>query len=105
MHQNPKLARSEGIKGILLPGRAIIARAEGEMTQLEAFSGNIMLLYGIDGDDNWKNRHTRFLNEAYVGDKLEVEYYVSDKREENTGGYVFCQLIFRLSIYVITNLS
>ena len=87
LHQNPQLAKNEGIKGILLPGRAIIARAEGEMTQLEAFSGNIMLLYGMDGDDNWNNRHTRFLNEAYVGDMLEVMYYVSDKREENTGRY------------------
>ena len=33
----------EGIKGTLLPGRAIIARAEGEMTRLDIFSGSIML--------------------------------------------------------------
>jgi len=32
LHQKPELAKKEGIKGVLLPGRAILARAEGEMT-------------------------------------------------------------------------
>ena len=75
LHENPELAAKEGIKNTtLLPGRAIIARAEGEMTRLDIFSNNIMLLYGMDGDPSWDNRHTRFLAEVYAGDELEVEY-------------------------------
>ena len=81
LHQKPELAAKEGIKGTLLPGRALLARAEGVMTQLDVFSKNIMLLYGMDGDPKWNNRNTRFLEEAYAGDELEVEYHVSDKRE------------------------
>lgn len=73
---------------MLLPGRAILARAEGEMTRLDEFSNNIMLLYGMDGDTSWDNRNTRFLGEVLVGDDLEVEYRVSDKKEGNgTGSY------------------
>ena len=81
LHENPELAAKEGIKGTLLPGRAIIARAEGEMTRLDIFSNNIMLLYGMDGDPSWNNRHTRFLAEVYAGDELEVEYSISDKKD------------------------
>jgi acyl dehydratase len=81
LHEKPELAAKEGIKGTLLPGRAIIARAEGEMTRLDIFSNNIMLLYGMDGDPKWDNRHTRFLGEVYAGDKLEVEYSISGKKE------------------------
>jgi acyl dehydratase len=87
LHQKPDLAKKEGINGTLLPGRAVLARAEGEMTQLEEFSDNIMLFYGMDGDPQWDNRQTRFLAQAYVGDEHEVEYTISDKREENTGRY------------------
>ena len=50
LHEKPELAAKEGIHGTLLPGRAIIARAEGQMTHLDIFSDNIMLLYGMDGD-------------------------------------------------------
>jgi acyl dehydratase len=82
LHENPELAAKEGIKDItLLPGRAIVARAEGEMTHLDAFSNSIMLLYGMDGDPTWGNRHTRFLSEVYAGDELEVEYSISDKED------------------------
>jgi acyl dehydratase len=81
LHENAELAAKEGIKGnTLLPGRAIMARAEGEMTRLDIFSSNIMLLYGMDGDPKWDNRHTRFLGEVYAGDELEVEYCISDKK-------------------------
>jgi len=63
LHEDPELASKEGIKNItLIPGRAIIARAEGEMTRLDLFANNIMLLYGMDGDPTWNNRHTRFLS-------------------------------------------
>jgi hypothetical protein len=37
LHKKPELATREGIKSTLLPGRAIIARAEGEMTRLDIF--------------------------------------------------------------------
>jgi hypothetical protein len=84
LHERPELAATEGIKGTLLPGRAIIARAEGEMTCLDIFSGSIMLLYGMDGDPNWDNRHCRFLGEVYAGDELEV---ASDKKEGNSENY------------------
>ena len=88
LHQKPELAAKEGIKGTLLPGRALLARAEGVMTQLDVFSNNIMLLYGMDGDPKWNNRNTRFFEEAYAGDELEVEYHGSDKREgTNTERY------------------
>jgi acyl dehydratase len=82
LHENPELAAKEGIKSTtLLPGRAIVARAEGQMTRLDAFSNSIMLLYGMDGDPEWGNWHTRFLAEVYAGDELEVEYSVSDKKD------------------------
>jgi acyl dehydratase len=82
LHENPELAAKEGIKSTtLLPGRAIVARAEGQMTRLDAFANNIMLLYGMDGDPTWENRHTRFLAEVYAGDELEVEYSISDKKD------------------------
>jgi hypothetical protein len=35
------------------------------MTRLKEFSENAMLLYGMDGDPDWENRHTRFLAEVY----------------------------------------
>jgi acyl dehydratase len=85
LHENPELAAKEGIKTTgLLPGRAIIVRAEGEMTRLDIFSNSIMLLYGMDGDPKWDNRHTRFLAEVYAGDDLEVEYSISDKKGEES---------------------
>src|SRR2546428_1247755 len=87
LHEKPELAAKEGIKGTLLPGRAIIARAEGEMTRLDIFSDSIMLLYGMDGDPMWNNRQTRFLGEVYAGDELEVEYSISDKKDGNYEWY------------------
>ena len=87
LHEKPELALKEGIKGTLLPGRAIIARAEGEMTCLDIFSDSIMLLYGMDGDLNWDNRHTRFMGEVYAGEELEVEYSISNKVEGNSERY------------------
>jgi len=64
-----------------------IARAEGEMTRLDIFSDSIMLLYGMDGDPNWDNRHTRFMGEVYAGDELQVEYSISNKVEGNSERY------------------
>lgn len=33
---------------------------------------------------SWNNRHTRFLNEVYAGEELEVEYSISDKKGEES---------------------
>ncbi|MGI0020616.1 MAG: MaoC family dehydratase [Nitrososphaera sp.] len=86
LHENPELAAKEGITDVLLPGRSIIARAEGEMTRLPAFSDCIMLLYGMDGDSGWGGRQTRFMREAYAGEALEVRYTVVNKKEEKDYG-------------------
>ena len=86
LHGDPDLARREGITGILLPGRSIIARAEGEMTRLPEFSDCIMLLYGMDGDPGWEGRHTRFLGEVYPGEELSVRYVISSKKQDRGFG-------------------
>lgn len=93
--ENPQLAEKEGIGGIMLPGRSIIARAEGEMTRLPAFSDCVMLLYGMDGDPAWSNRHTRFLGEVNAGDELEVKYAVSEKKDDK--GYGILAIDFEIS--------
>jgi len=95
LYENPQLAEKEGIRGMMLPGRSIIARAEGEMTRLPAFSDCIMLLYGMDGDPNWNNRNTRFLGEVYAGEDLEVKYTVSEKKEDK--GYGILAVDFEIT--------
>ena len=95
LHENPEIAEKEGIRGIMLPGRSIVARAEGEMTRLPAFSDCIMLLYGMDGDSNWNNRNTRFLGEVYAGEDLEVKYTISDKKEDK--GYGILAVDFEIT--------
>ncbi|MDN5847054.1 MAG: hypothetical protein L0H53_12360 [Candidatus Nitrosocosmicus sp.] len=98
LHENPELALNEWIKSdTLLPGRAIIARAEGEMTRLDIFSNSIMLLYGMDGDPTWSNRNTRFIGEVNAGEELEVEYIISDKNgEKNREKYGILSIDFRI---------
>ncbi|HXV45427.1 MAG TPA: MaoC family dehydratase [Nitrososphaera sp.] len=95
LHENPQLAEKEGIRGTMLPGRSIIARAEGEMTRLPEFSDCIMLLYGMDGDPAWSSRHTRFLGEVYAGEELKVKYTVSEKKEDR--GYGILAIDFEVS--------
>lgn len=95
LHENPELARKEGISGIMMPGRSLIARAEGEMTRLPEFADRIMLLYGMDGDPGWEGRHTRFLGEVYAGEELQVRYVVSGKKEER--GYGILAIDFEIS--------
>ena len=41
----------------IVSGRAIISRMEGEFTRLRQIYGNMIVLYGTDGDTKWKNRH------------------------------------------------
>lgn len=95
LHEKPELAASEGIKGVLIPGRAVIARAEGEMTRLPAFSDCVMLLYGMDGDSEWGGRQTRFLGEVYAGQGLDVKYTVAGKKDE--GGYGILRIDYEIS--------
>jgi acyl dehydratase len=95
LHENPQLAEKEGIRGTMLPGRSIIARAEGEMTRLPEFSDGIMLLYGMDGDPAWSSRHTRFLGEVYAGEELKVKCTVSEKKEYR--GYGILAIDFEVS--------
>ena len=107
LHENPELAEKEGIKGVMLPGRSILARAEGEMTRLPEFADCVMLLYGMDGDPAWSGRHTRFLGEVYAGEKLEARYTVSDKREDKGYGIlaIDCEVSKAGSLVVISRKS
>ena len=95
LHENAELAAQEGIKGVLLPGRSVIARAEGEMTHLPEFSDCVMLLYGMDGDPRWAGRQTRFLGEVYAGDALDAKYTIVSKKEEK--GYGILRVDYEIS--------
>ena len=46
----------------MVSGRAILSRMEGEFTRLSQIYGNHIVFLGTDGDPEWKNRNTRFLN-------------------------------------------
>lgn len=65
----------------IVSGRAIIARMEGEFTRLSQIYGNMILLYGMDGDPSWENRHTRFLKPLHVDEILKIKFTVSDKKD------------------------
>ncbi len=65
----------------IVSGRAILARLEGEFTRLEEMYGNIIILYGMDGEPLWKNRHARFLKPLYADEKLEIKFKISEKTE------------------------
>jgi hypothetical protein len=65
----------------IVSGRAIIARMEGEFTRLSQIYGNMILLYGMDGDPNWENRNARFLKPLHTDEILKIKFIVSDKKE------------------------
>ena len=65
----------------VISGRAIISRMEGEFTRLRQIYGNYIVLYGIDGDGEWKNRQTRFVRPVYTDQVLRLKYTISDKRD------------------------
>ena len=67
----------------MVSGRAILSKMEGEFTRLEEMYGNLLIFYGVDGDQNWNNRQTRFLKPLYTGDKLKIKFTISEKREIN----------------------
>ena len=68
---------------IMVSGRAILSRMEGEFTKLEEMYGNLLIFYGIDGDPNWNNRQTRFLKPLFTDEKLKIKFRISEKRELN----------------------
>ena len=65
----------------VISGRAIISRMEGEFTRLRQIYGNYIVLYGIDGDLEWKNRQTRFLTPLYTDQVIRIKFTISDKKD------------------------
>lgn len=65
----------------IVSGRAIIARMEGEFTRLSQIYGNMILLYGMDGDASWENRNTRFLKPLHIEEILKIKFTLSDKKD------------------------
>jgi hypothetical protein len=94
--ENRELAKTEGITGSFLSGRSMIARVEGEMTRLDAFSDNVMMLYGMDGDPSWGYRQTRFLVEIHPREELLVKYIVSNKTDIDKRGYGILSMDFEV---------
>jgi hypothetical protein len=90
------LAVKEGIEGIFLSGRSILARAEGQMTRLDAFSDNVIMLYGMDGDPSWNYKQTRFVDVVHPGEELLVKYIISNKTEIDDRGYGILSIDFEI---------
>jgi len=67
----------------MVSGRAILSKIEGEFTKLEEMYGNLLILYGIDGDPSWNNRQTRFLKPLFTDEKLKIKFKISEKKELN----------------------
>ena len=65
----------------MVSGRAIISRMEGEFTRLRQIYGNLITLYGIDGDTDWENRQTRFVKPLYTDEVMKIKFTISDKKE------------------------
>lgn len=65
----------------IVSGRAVIARMEGEFTRLSQIYGNMILLYGMDGDPSWENRQTRFLKPLHIDEILKIKFTISDKKD------------------------
>ena len=68
-------------EGRVISGRAIISRMEGEFTRLRQIYGNYIVLYGIDGDEKWKNRQSRFLRPLYTDQVIRLKFTISDKKD------------------------
>ena len=86
--------RFSGIKNVLyenkkdterkiVSGRAILAKMEGEFTRLKEMYGNLLIFYGMDGDPDWKGRHTRFLKPLYTDENLKMKFTISEKSDLN----------------------
>ena len=65
----------------VVSGRAMISRMEGEFTRLRQIYGNLIMLYGIDGDKGWEGRQTRFLKPLYTDQILKLKFTISEKKD------------------------
>ena len=65
----------------IVSGRAMISRMEGEFTRLRQIYGNLIVLYGIDGDKDWECRQTRFLKPLYTNQILKIKFTISEKKD------------------------
>ena len=65
----------------VVSGRAMISRMEGEFTRLRQIYGNLIVLYGIDGDKEWEGRQTRFLKTLYTDQVLKIKFIISEKKD------------------------
>ena len=65
----------------IVSGRAMISRMEGEFTRLRQIYGNLIILYGIDGDKEWEGRQTRFLKPLYTDQILKLKFTISEKKD------------------------
>jgi hypothetical protein len=90
--ENTALAIKEGASGIFLSGLAILSRTEGEMTTLKEFSENAMLLHGMDGHPDWKNRQTSSLAGVHPNNILQVKYSIGEKKNLLTRNMIYCPL-------------
>ena len=72
---------------LLVSGRAILSRMEGEFTRLNQIYGNQIIFLGTDGDSEWGNRNTRFLKPLYTDQVLKLKFTIVQKEEidENFG--------------------
>lgn len=68
---------------MMVSGRAILSKIEGEFTKLKEMYGNQLIFYGIDGDLTWNGRQTRFLRPLLTDEKLKIKFRISEKREIN----------------------
>ncbi|MFQ6025080.1 MAG: hypothetical protein ACE5JT_00990 [Nitrosopumilaceae archaeon] len=81
--KNVFLEKQKNANYKIISGRAILARLEGEFTRLHEMYGNLLILYGMDGEPSWKNRHARFLKPLYAGEKLRMKFKISEKTESS----------------------
>ena len=65
----------------VVSGRAMISRMEGEFTRLRQIYGNLIILYGIDGDKEWECRQTRFLKSLHTDQILKLKFTISEKKD------------------------
>ena len=65
----------------VVSGRAMVSRMEGEFTRLRQIYGNLIILYGIDGDKEWEGRQARFLKPLYTDQVLKIKFTVSEKKD------------------------
>ena len=68
---------------IMISGRAILGRMEGEFTKLKEMYGNVLIFYGMDGDPGWKDRHTRFLKPLQTNENLKIKFKIAEKTDLN----------------------